>query len=260
MSATNHTTNYNLSQFIGTDKPAWLVDYNNDMSAIDAQMKLNADAATAAAGAASDADTKAQGAKDTADALNIQINTPGTGLAADVASQALNIQALATQAGNTPLDTTAQTLSGAINELNTNKFNASSAAGLLKLSNIKKAISVTADGVKTATTLLDELSAALTSYIASKGSNYAFNFVCLDIGGYLLNIPPVNGRLFKGDFTLPVKFIETNSTSIQICEVKASGSTFDRITISDGTVTDLSGGVPNLGDVYTINLTEYEVL
>ena len=51
MSATNSTTNYALSQFLGTDKPAWLSDYNADMGKIDAQMKLNADAATAATGA-----------------------------------------------------------------------------------------------------------------------------------------------------------------------------------------------------------------
>lgn len=44
MSATNTTTNYNLPIFIGADKPAWLVDFNGAMNAIDAQMKTNADA------------------------------------------------------------------------------------------------------------------------------------------------------------------------------------------------------------------------
>ena len=52
MSSTNKTTNYELSQFIGTDKPAWLADYNQDMSKIDAQMKLNADGVTSATGKA----------------------------------------------------------------------------------------------------------------------------------------------------------------------------------------------------------------
>lgn len=56
MASTNKTTNYELSQFIGTDKPAWLADYNGDMAKIDAQMKLNADAATTASGAASSAE------------------------------------------------------------------------------------------------------------------------------------------------------------------------------------------------------------
>ena len=51
MTATNHTENYNLSQFVGTDRPAWLVDYNGDMAKIDAQMKQNADdIASASAG------------------------------------------------------------------------------------------------------------------------------------------------------------------------------------------------------------------
>ena len=43
MTATNHTENYNLSQFVGTDRPTWLKDYNGDMAKIDAQMKRNAD-------------------------------------------------------------------------------------------------------------------------------------------------------------------------------------------------------------------------
>ena len=51
MTATNHTNNYNLSQFAGTDHPTWLHDYNGDMAKIDAQLKQNADdIASAAAG------------------------------------------------------------------------------------------------------------------------------------------------------------------------------------------------------------------
>lgn len=60
MASTNKTTNYNLSQFVGSDKPAWLSDYNQDMSKIDTQMKSNADAATAADGKA-DANTTSIG-------------------------------------------------------------------------------------------------------------------------------------------------------------------------------------------------------
>ena len=50
MTATNHTENYNLSQFVGTDHPTWLDDYNSDMTKIDAQMKQNADDIASAAG------------------------------------------------------------------------------------------------------------------------------------------------------------------------------------------------------------------
>lgn len=43
MTATNKTANYELSQFVGTDRPTWLVDYNGDMAKIDARLKQNAD-------------------------------------------------------------------------------------------------------------------------------------------------------------------------------------------------------------------------
>ena len=43
MTATNKTTNYELSQFVGTDRPTWIGDYNGDMSKIDRQLKRNAD-------------------------------------------------------------------------------------------------------------------------------------------------------------------------------------------------------------------------
>lgn len=43
MTATNHTGNYNLSQFAGSDHPTWLGDYNGDMAKIDVQLKRNAD-------------------------------------------------------------------------------------------------------------------------------------------------------------------------------------------------------------------------
>lgn len=55
MSSTKKTTNYNLSQYIGTDKPTYLGDYNSDMLKIDNQLKANADSAsnaTSVAGAA----------------------------------------------------------------------------------------------------------------------------------------------------------------------------------------------------------------
>lgn len=57
MSHTNTTANYNLPQFIGTDKPSWLTDVNGAMTSIDTQMKANADASTTADGKATTANT-----------------------------------------------------------------------------------------------------------------------------------------------------------------------------------------------------------
>lgn len=52
MSSTNKTTHYELSQFLGTDKPAWLNDYNTDMSKIDAGINSAQSTATSADGKA----------------------------------------------------------------------------------------------------------------------------------------------------------------------------------------------------------------
>lgn len=50
MSATNHTTNYNLPIFIGTDKPAWLVDFNGAMTSIDSSLKTVEDLSSGLSG------------------------------------------------------------------------------------------------------------------------------------------------------------------------------------------------------------------
>lgn len=48
MSSTNKTNYYDLSQYIGTDKPTYLGDYNSDMSKIDAGIHSADDKATTA--------------------------------------------------------------------------------------------------------------------------------------------------------------------------------------------------------------------
>ena len=82
MSATNHTRNYNLSQFVGTDRPTWLGDYNGDMTKIDAQLKRNADAIASAA--TSGLKTVAH----TADLTGNGTNASPLGVAATVAKKA----------------------------------------------------------------------------------------------------------------------------------------------------------------------------
>lgn len=116
MSSTNKTTNYELSQFIGSDKPAWLVDYNGDMSKIDNQMKANADAAASAASQASSAGTAASGAADGVQALNTQINGAG-GIASDLVAVQGSINTINSLIGNGEPTTQDKTIIGAINEI-----------------------------------------------------------------------------------------------------------------------------------------------
>lgn len=60
MSSTNKTTYYNLSQYVGTDKPTYLGDYNSDMSKIDAGIHAVQETATTANQTAGSAETIAQ--------------------------------------------------------------------------------------------------------------------------------------------------------------------------------------------------------
>lgn len=83
MSHTNTTANYNLPQFVGTDKPSWLTDVNGAMTSIDTQMKANADANTTTAG---DLTTLA-GRVTTAEG-NIATNTANITTVSNVASTA----------------------------------------------------------------------------------------------------------------------------------------------------------------------------
>ena len=73
MSSTNKTTHFELSQYIGTDKPTYLGDYNSDMLAIDTAIYTASEnastavsTANSAASAASDAATAASAATTTA--------------------------------------------------------------------------------------------------------------------------------------------------------------------------------------------------
>ena len=80
MSATNATTNYSLPLFIGTDKPAWLVDFNGAMNAIDAQMKVNATDILANTGSISSLSTTVSAHTTSISTMSGQISTLSTGL------------------------------------------------------------------------------------------------------------------------------------------------------------------------------------
>lgn len=70
MSHTNKTPNYDLPQFIGTDKASWLGDLNPAFLAIDAGMQANKVAAQAAEVSAGEASALAQSANSVANSAN----------------------------------------------------------------------------------------------------------------------------------------------------------------------------------------------
>lgn len=132
MAHTNSTPNYNLPQFLGTDKPAWLTDINNAMSDIDAAIaaaKTTADTADAAVGA-----------------LGVIVGNHTTQLSTlsgAVTSQGNTLNTVTALIGNGVPTTTDQTIIGAINEIN-----AKVPDGYVE---------VVADGTKTVKQLMEEL-------------------------------------------------------------------------------------------------------
>ena len=110
MGHTNQTANYNLPQFVGTDKPSWLGDINDAFAAIDT-------AISAAASEASTADGKADALGITVSGHTTQIGT----LQNTVTTQGNTLNTVTSLIGNGTPTTTDHTIIGAINELHANQ-------------------------------------------------------------------------------------------------------------------------------------------
>ena len=135
MASTTKTANLELSQFVGTDKPTWLTDYNGDMHKIDDGYKKLKDANTttqadldATKKDLSESNTDINNVKASVQALEAQDNALGNRLTVvegnydtihhEVAIDTQSITDIKTDLGmDTPLTTTATTVHGAINEL-----------------------------------------------------------------------------------------------------------------------------------------------
>jgi hypothetical protein len=113
MSSTNFTPNYNLPQFIGSDKPAWLTDWNSAMLAIDTALATIATAesgtATSLATLSSQVETLATNQQSMATSI--------TTLTTSVNSNTGAINTINSLIGNGEPTTQDKTIIGAINEL-----------------------------------------------------------------------------------------------------------------------------------------------
>lgn len=78
MSATNNTTNFNLPLFIGTDKPAWLTDWNGAMTTIDTKLQeVKTEAASASTESGSNTQSISQ-IESTLQSLNSTVSVMNT--------------------------------------------------------------------------------------------------------------------------------------------------------------------------------------
>lgn len=138
MGHTNSTVNYNLPQFVGTDKPSWLGDVNGAFLAID----------TAIAAAKTEADSAAGGVASLQNTVGSHTTQIGT-LTDTVTAQGGTLNSVTALIGNGTPTTTDQTIIGAINEINAKIETYST--------------EITADGVKTYSQVLDLLHAQIDS-------------------------------------------------------------------------------------------------
>lgn len=244
MAHTNATPNYSLPQFVGTDKPAWLTDFNGAMSAIDTAMKANeVSAATATASSAQNATAIAAqataistlqtkvGALETAEPINeaqIATNTQ------NIATNAQNIVQIDNTLGHTSIAGIGDgKVTGAIASLD-GRVDALEDGGN---------VSVTADGVKTWATLLSELYALVDASKIKLNSK-------LTVGA------SGNESIYN------LLMIRTSSLEFAATRISASLIEFDVISVASSsnyslkvegqTITYLNTNVPTVGTTIKI--------
>ena len=214
MSATNATTNYALPIFIGTDKPAWLVDWNSAMTDIDAAIK--------------GVDTDVQGAIVDISGLNSTVASHTSTLSTisgqitvintNLNTATGNINTINSLIGNGTPTTTDQTLIGAINELHANQGD---------LSQLQ-------------TTDKSSLVAAINEILGGGGGIISASVVSYNNTVSGLSASNVQNALDEVVSLLPVSNSEKKSN------ILTAGSTSVQITFTDQTI-----GATTLIDVYT---------
>ena len=214
MSATNATTNYALPIFIGTDKPAWLVDWNGAMTDIDAAIKgVDTDVQGAI--------TSISGLSSTVASHTSSISTISgqiTVITTNLNTATGNINTINSLIGNGTPTTTDQTLIGAINELHANQ----------------------GDLAQLQTTDKSSLVAAINEILGGGGGIISASVVSYNNTVSGLSASNVQNAIDEVVSLLPVSNSEKKSN------ILTAGSTSIQITFTDQTI-----GASTLIDVYT---------
>lgn len=256
MSATNTTPNYNLSQFIGTDKPAWLQDYNGDMLKIDTGINGAKTAADNAASAAGNAQTDATSALTQLGTLSSTVSS----LVSTVGTAVGNINTINSLIGNGTPTTTDQTIIGAINELNANKLEENDFAGkdfLLEEVNI----TVTADGTKTYSQLLSELKTLGETTISALSTDEKLELRSLTISTVGAFTPTFSAMYSSGSSFTPEFTRMTITTTVSLYNIGVYNTpvyTYSQLTTAPAvTVDDRASQTPASGVTISIGFHKY---
>ena len=235
MGHTNSTANLSLPQFIGTDKPTWLGDINSAFSDIDAYVGTNDAAVSGAVADAASAVSQAASAVSTANAANTTAGNASTA-ATNAVGTANNAMSLVNQT-NTKIGTLANlnttdktSIVNAINEV-------------YGLATGFDSVSVTADGVKTFSQLLDDLYTLVDQTKINEKSVFR-------LGNNIYPIQHIDGSqlIFSRSRAEAAKITNASAT------IKASSSTYiDAETVAASTsFSNYSSTVATSGDVFKI--------
>lgn len=242
MSATNQTTHYELPSFLGSDKPAWLVDWNGAMATIDAAIY---EAKTVADGAAAAATTNAS---------NIStLQTTVSGIASDLGTVSTSLTSLqgtvntiTSLIGNGEPTTTDKTIIGAINEIHSSQISDESDISALENIVDAKYMIVGKDSyvLPGVTHFADydatNVNAGLSTYLAGLAADEVVTLDRIVVSGYgtfttpassFLNnaINPANITLFATQMaqsaeTVVIRFL--NRGAMKIWSIAPTGTTF----------------------------------
>ena len=243
MGHTNSTANLSLPQFIGTDKPTWLGDVNGAFSAIDSKVgTIDADISAV--------DAKADNAvADASNAVTTATNANNTaGTASTTATNALNVANNALTVANNAdghtnqletkiglladLTTTDKTsIVNAINEVN---------AGLGGSSAPLK--TVTADGIKTYSQLIDELFSVIANI-----SNHSILKIETSSATYILQLV-----IFAAGTVAEYSLTTHRVAGFTGKTVRILSSASQYLGGTGGTISDDSSVVPTSGEKISI--------
>lgn len=281
MSATNQTANLHLPAFVGDDKPAWLTDWNGAMNIID--------------GAVAAAQTDIDGVETTVATQGGQISslnttvgnhtTSITALTDATTHNAGDINTINSLLGNGTPTTTDQTIIGAINELHadqgdladlqtTDKSSFVSAINEIKSDeesladqpslfsrDIVTLASVTADGVKTYATLLNELAAALNTAMTTTyaGKKVFITSVGDNASPRVAGVTDLKQR-FTGAFTsaqLSAIVAEQTGMTITCFRVGITDSIVNKHVVANGVITYADHKSDVLTSGVTVSISGY---
>lgn len=271
MSATNSTPTINLPLFIGTDKPAWLTDWNGSMNAIDTAIATLQTAESGTATALASLSQSVAALSGTVEQHTTAIQTVSTATATNTGS----INTITSLIGNGEPTTEDKTIIGAINEIYA-EIGGGEGVEASDVTYSNTSSGLTAANVQAA---IDEVVTMIPSVVTPDAEDVSYDNT--DSGLTATNVQAAIDELAQGGASAAWQLLDTvtatsatnvtgdysDKTEIMLVLYDASStlainsSIYDLAMLSGGTFSSLrvtggslSGTFTKVGDVYKANV------